>query len=132
MRTDDKTLIDALEILSREIQSDDGIANACIREAAQRLRELTEVNPYSAGQISDRQLAIYNLVKPVNNDLDQTQWRTMDTAPKNELLLLYCPYRHPTNVERIEIGFASTSRGTNHSWATLWMPLPNPPKKESE
>lgn len=41
MKTEDKTLIEALEILSRDIQSDDGIANACILEAAQRLRELT-------------------------------------------------------------------------------------------
>lgn len=45
MRTDDKTLIEALEILACDIQSGDGIANACIREAAQRLRELTQWHP---------------------------------------------------------------------------------------
>lgn len=41
MKTDDKTLIEALRILSRDIQSDDGVANACIAEAANRLAELT-------------------------------------------------------------------------------------------
>lgn len=40
MRTDDEILIKALEILSNDIQTDDGVANACIAEAAQRLREL--------------------------------------------------------------------------------------------
>lgn len=48
-RTDDKTLITALWILSHDIQSDDGVANACIAEAALRLEELTgiktEVHP---------------------------------------------------------------------------------------
>ena len=41
-RTDDATLIAALRILAREIQSQDGLANACIAEAADRLAELVE------------------------------------------------------------------------------------------
>lgn len=41
MKTDTKTLIEALRVLSKDIQSDDGIANACIAEAADRLEELT-------------------------------------------------------------------------------------------
>ncbi len=40
MRIDDKTLIEALRILARDIQSDDGIANAAIAEAADRIEEL--------------------------------------------------------------------------------------------
>jgi cell division protein FtsX len=39
MRSDTETLIKALEILARDIQSDDGVANAAIAEAAQRLKE---------------------------------------------------------------------------------------------
>ena len=35
-----KTLASALDILARDIQSEDGIANAAIAEAAQRLRDL--------------------------------------------------------------------------------------------
>jgi hypothetical protein len=41
-RTPDETLISALRILARDIQSGDGCANACLLEAAQRLEELVE------------------------------------------------------------------------------------------
>lgn len=40
MKTDTTTLIEAMRILSREIQSGDGVANAAIAEAADRLEEL--------------------------------------------------------------------------------------------
>lgn len=42
MKTHNKTLIKALRILSEDIQSDDGIANACVAEAADRIEELQE------------------------------------------------------------------------------------------
>ena len=45
MKTDDKTLIAALRILAAEIRSDDGVANACIAEAADRLEELAPCFP---------------------------------------------------------------------------------------
>jgi hypothetical protein len=41
MKTDDQTLIAALRILARDIISSDGVANATIAEAAERLEELT-------------------------------------------------------------------------------------------
>ena len=41
MRSSDETLIAALEILSNDIQSDDGVTNAVVAEAALRLRELS-------------------------------------------------------------------------------------------
>jgi len=40
MRSSTKTLIAALNILADEIQSGDGVANATIREAAERLEQL--------------------------------------------------------------------------------------------
>lgn len=40
MTTDTLTLARALDALARDIQSDDGAANAAIAEAAQRLRDL--------------------------------------------------------------------------------------------
>jgi len=40
MKTDTLTLAKSLEVLAQEIQSDDGVANAAIFEAAQRLRQL--------------------------------------------------------------------------------------------
>jgi hypothetical protein len=39
-RTDTKTLISAARILSRDIQSEDGVANAALAEIADRLEEL--------------------------------------------------------------------------------------------
>ena len=40
MKTDTNTLIDALRILARDIHSEDGVANAAISEAADRLEQL--------------------------------------------------------------------------------------------
>ncbi len=40
MRTNTETLAQALDILARDIESPDGVANAAIREAAERLREM--------------------------------------------------------------------------------------------
>jgi len=42
VRTSTETLIAAMHILATEIQSDDGVANAAIAEAAQRLEEQQE------------------------------------------------------------------------------------------
>ena len=42
-RTDTHTLIAALRILARDIESDDGVANECISEGADRLEELFEI-----------------------------------------------------------------------------------------
>ncbi len=56
-------------------------------------------------------------------------WKTIDSAPIDSTLLLYCPHRHETNVERIEIGCAHTSTGSHHAWATHWAYLPNGPSQ---
>jgi hypothetical protein len=40
MRSSTETLIDALRILANKIQSEDGVANAAIAEAADRMEEL--------------------------------------------------------------------------------------------
>jgi hypothetical protein len=39
MKSSTKTLIEAMQILASEIQSEDGVANAAILEASERLRE---------------------------------------------------------------------------------------------
>jgi hypothetical protein len=41
-RTDDATLIESVRILSRTIQTDDGVIPACLAEVATRLEELVE------------------------------------------------------------------------------------------
>ena len=40
MRSETKTIIGALRILANDIQSGDGVANACIWEASDRMEEL--------------------------------------------------------------------------------------------
>lgn len=42
-KTDNKTLVEAMLVLSAEIQSGDGVANAAIAEAADRINELAEI-----------------------------------------------------------------------------------------
>ena len=48
MRSTTETLIAAMRILSRDIESTDGIANAAVAEAAERLTELQEAERKSA------------------------------------------------------------------------------------
>ena len=43
MRSSTKTLISALKILAEDIQSQDGVANAAIAEAAMRLEEQNQL-----------------------------------------------------------------------------------------
>lgn len=43
-KTDTETLVKALRVLAVEIQSGDGIANAAIEEAAQRIDELAAIS----------------------------------------------------------------------------------------
>ena len=46
------TIIAALKILADEIQSDDGVANAAIREAAERMAELQHLLREASGPMS--------------------------------------------------------------------------------
>lgn len=55
-------------------------------------------------------------------------WHRIDSAPIDSELLLYCPWRHESNRERIEIGYAHTSTGSHHAWATHWAYLPSGPE----
>lgn len=66
--------------------------------------------------------------------MPEWRWRPIESAPHNELVLLYCPDRGPTNRERIELGYAShgsrsaiSSSLSQHAWATMWRPLPDLP-----
>lgn len=45
-KSSDETLIAAMEILARDIKSGDGVANAAIREAGQRIAELRKQRDY--------------------------------------------------------------------------------------
>ena len=65
-------------------------------------------------------------------------WQSIDTAPASEPVLLYTPAGRYLGA-RIEVEFAShggVRGGVNnfsyHSFATHWMPLPQPPPIEGE
>lgn len=65
------------------------------------------------------------------------KWQPIETAPHKKEVLLFCPFRHVTNPERIEVGMATKGRRvcgisnfSAHAWATHWMPLPEPPEVE--
>ena len=53
MKTDTHTLAAALDALARDIQSEDGVANAAIAEAAQRLREIEADRDWLAKENTD-------------------------------------------------------------------------------
>ena len=44
MKSKTESLISALRVLARDIQTDDGVVNACLEEAAGRLEELQRAN----------------------------------------------------------------------------------------
>jgi len=56
MKSSTVTLIKALQILSKEIQSEDGVANAAIAEAADRLKMLDK-------RVIELEDTIYNVIK---------------------------------------------------------------------
>ena len=80
MKTDDKKLIEALRILVEQIQSDDGVANACIAEAANRLEELTAAEANRATFMSD--LAAYLIQQ---EDLADTREKQYAEAKRTSL-----------------------------------------------
>ena len=61
MKTDTLTLINAMRRLANDIQSDDGVANAAIAEAADRLEELRS-------KVLDDGLTIVTLEEIVTDD----------------------------------------------------------------
>jgi hypothetical protein len=59
-------------------------------------------------------------------------WQPIETAPKDTVVLLFCPDLDIINRERIELGHAVSTFGrergwSSHAWATHWMPLPAAP-----
>ena len=73
----------------------------------------------------------------IADKLEGVGWQPIESAPHGVLVLLYCPDRGcPTNRARVELDYAShgqrvgnSSSISHHSWATHWMPLPQPPKE---
>ena len=83
---------------------------------------------------------VHKLVEAIRAALEAQQWQPIETAPENELVLLYCPETGcVSNKERVELDYASqgwrnevANNMSYHSWATHWMPLPKPPQTAQE
>lgn len=65
MRTDTKILIQAMHILAEQIDSEDGVANAAIAEAGQRLEELYNLCK-EVDDVLSLALRSHRLVKPIH------------------------------------------------------------------
>jgi hypothetical protein len=113
VKTSTETLIKAMRILSSDIQSDDGVANVAIAEAAQRLEEQ-----------KDR-------IKRLEEALSW-RWRPIETAPYNHTWVLgYDEKDGEIGMIIFERGDESEPQWTDvvRTWSpTHWMPLPEPPK----
>ncbi len=80
---------------------------------------------YTPAEILDENSPVANRILAEVRAQRSSQWKTVDSAPSDVMVLLYSPHRHATNPERIESGvFHNTRCGTRHAWATHWMPLP--------
>jgi len=69
--------------------------------------------------------------------IELNEWQPIESAPDNELVLLYSPSAE-NRLSQIETGYAAhgfkrnslgVSNMSFHAFATHWMPLPAPPKK---
>jgi hypothetical protein len=73
-RSSTTTLIDAMLVLVRDIQSSNGVANAAIYEAARRLQEqqdlLRQCQPYICAQHGAEQM-LYGFIPKPRPDIDQ-------------------------------------------------------------
>lgn len=62
MKSSTETLIVALRVLARDIQSDDGIANAAIAEAADRLEEMSTLHGAETDRRATGQQTIEDII----------------------------------------------------------------------
>ena len=120
-RTSDATLIAALRILVRDIQSQDGAANACIAEAAERMEELVEERRWVPVGERLPEIDVPVWVRAVRRgDYGYTENEVCMTVAK-----LGRHYSEPTPTWRETVPAARHSMGIT---VTHWMPLPPGPE----
>jgi len=92
-RTPDAKLIEAVRILSRTIQTDDGVIPACLAEVATRLAELVEEKrwvPVGERLPVDGQQVLWLLNDNATIDLDYTKpfnathWQPLPPGPEGD------------------------------------------------
>ena len=69
MRTDTKILIQAMHILSEQIESEDGVANGAILEASYRLEELYELSK-ELNRVLELAVKYHGVIKPTAKGIE--------------------------------------------------------------
>ena len=111
-RTSDATLIAALRILVREIKSKDGVANATIAEAADRLETLVDER---------RWVSVGERLPPVGPDEKVlVAWRYEDEP--NESLVV-------SEAWHVRLGLFLDKEEFEFPGVKFWQPLPTEPEK---
>jgi len=134
-RTDDATLIEAVRILSRTIQTDDGVIAACLAEVAARLAELVD----ERRSISTLLQKVESLEAENNRLREERRWVPVSERVSKELerVLLFDPTipDFPRTNTHIVIGYFRGLDDIVSPWhspdgrgPTHWMPLPPGPE----
>ena len=79
MKSQTDTITSALRVLARDIQTDDGVVNACLNEAAGRLEELQRAN---RNTLADLAVAIERRDEALKNQQPTTVVRQVTTRPE--------------------------------------------------
>ena len=115
MRSDTKTIISALRVLARDIQTDDGVVNACLDEAASRMEELDK--PWIKVGLSDGS-------KPESGK------GVLVAGTERGIPIVVCAfYTRGDDCDAYGGGMLKRGRLSGRVVVTHWMPLPNPPTK---
>ena len=107
MKTNNKTLIHALRILARDIQSKDGIANACIAEGADRIEELSNLWVSVDDEMPEEGIIVDIFCKSTENP---------DYGVRK------------TSIVFMNGGFNASLWGRGVEYVSHWMPIPGVPE----
>jgi hypothetical protein len=126
-RTPDATLIEAVRILSRTIQTDDGVIPACLAEVATRLEELVE----ERRSISTLLQKVESLEAENNRLREERRWVPVgEGLPADNVAVLCCGDGVGAEMVWREHGkwhLSFAGYGVSDSTYTHWMPLPPGP-----
>jgi hypothetical protein len=136
MKSDTQTLIGALRVLARDIETDDGVVNALLDEAAQRLEELDDTWLSASETLPDSGVAVLavandGISKPFVIRAMYVAKHTLESAPDYEG---DCYYEEVTDTYYCKPGwyenncYEYTHCGVDYE-VTHWMPIPAPPSR---
>jgi hypothetical protein len=136
MKSDTQTLISALRALARDIETDDGVVNAVLDEAAQRMEELNDTWLSSSETLPDSGVAVLAVVndgisKPV---VIRAMYAARHTLEPSHDYEDDCDYDEEDETYYCKQGwyenncYEYTHYGVDGE-VTHWMPIPSPPSR---